>query len=234
MADVLSQPQGDLLRRRRMSTARHAPSFDMTHFMDYDMGVRPTMDCHTSIPASSTTYIPTEPTIMAPGFDHMATNMNVNAFSQSNMAPATMAYSTHAMALDTGFTNPYNLATTFNPSLAAMPQMDQPVAWPQYESRHMAQIETPHARNNSFSSFESCPPLIKSEDEQSPIQPSQMFYNAPIYTGQVEGSPVSSDGSTSPTFSTDVDTLMKAIQVKTGQSDEPVAEKVRATLFVQF
>lgn len=232
MADVLPQPQGDLFRRRRMSSAKHAPSFDMTQFMDYNMNVRPSMHpAHASIPESNNSFITTEPAILASDFDSMPINMSVDAYSQSHMAPSTMAYSAHSLALDTRFTNPYNLATTFNPSLAAMPQMNQPAAWSQYENRQIAPIDMPHMRNDSFSSLESCPPLIKSEDEQSPIQPSQMFYNAPVYTGPGDSSPVSSDDSISATFSTDVDTLMKAIQIKTGHTDQSAQQQVRRQEF---
>ncbi|GAB7357253.1 hypothetical protein MBLNU459_g8230t3 [Dothideomycetes sp. NU459] len=227
MADVLPHSQGDLLRRRRMSFAKQSSCFDMNQFMDYNMNLRPSMgSAHASIPASNSSFITAEPGTLSSDFDSMPISMNVNTYPQASMVPSTMAFNANSLALDTRFTNPYNLATSFNAGLAAMPQMDQPAAWPQYESRPMAALDTTHMRNDSFSSYESCPPLIKSEDEQSPIQPSQMFYNAPVYSGNLEeSSPTSSDDSTSANFSTDVDILMKAIQTKTTQPDPSVQQQ---------
>lgn len=219
MTTLLAQPSaGSLLGRRRESNTQYSPS--MAPYMPtYNMSLKSPMAQHPAqIPMSHPHFIPIQ---TQPGSE-MDAMMDINAFSQSNMVPNTMAFNNSTMALDTSYTNPYNLATTFNASMPVMPpQMESLPQWQTFDSMPMPHLNT-HMRSESQSSLESCPPLIKSEDEQSPILPSQAFYSTPPYSMQADSSsPTGSDDSSNLTFSTDIDTLMKAIQSKGSNSSEP-------------
>lgn len=144
------------------------------------------------------------------GMEAMSLGVNASGMSAGTCLPTTMAFGSNSLAAEAGsFTNPYNMATTFN---ASMPM------WPNY-GHMLYPMDHTHVRNDSLTSLETCPPLIKSEEEHSPIQPNQMFYNTPPYSSQSDSSsPTGSDDSKAISFSTDVDTLMKAIQLKTQPS----------------
>ncbi|CAK1366115.1 Asparagine-rich zinc finger protein AZF1 [Cercospora beticola] len=80
-------------------------------------------------------------------------------------------------------------------------------------------------RNESYSSSNSSEPGIKRED-LSPVQPSQVFFDAAAYASSPDSQTGSDDTEeTKPVvFSTEIDTLMRAIQSKTdaaNQEDTP-------------
>lgn len=202
----------------------------MAHFMPgYNMSLKPEADTiPMNIPMSYSQQIPSQAHASDMDLEAMSMGIDVNAMSTSSMSQNTMAFSNDALNVGTmSFTNPYNLATAFPANLPTMDQLNQANNWSNYgQILPMAPMESTQMRSNSLSSSESYHPHIKSEEQFSDMQPSQLFYNAPVYTSQSEScSPTSSEDSKSIDFSTDVDTLMKAIQMKTGQPPQP-QEKV--------
>ncbi|KAK4622000.1 Asparagine-rich zinc finger protein AZF1 [Fulvia fulva] len=96
------------------------------------------------------------------------------------------------------------------------------VAWPAPINTNFNAMPRPAMmQTDSYSSLDSNETYIKIEDD-SPAHPSQVFYNANAYAS----SPASRTGTdepeeTKPTvFATDIDTLMRAIQTKTGSATE--------------
>ena len=226
MTAVLAQPwiSSGLLDRRRHSNTSYGPG-DLAHFMsDYHMSLKPETDA--MLVNGSTHHIdPVQTQAMHAGMTAMPIGIDMNGMSTASMVPNTMAFCDNTMAVDTmSFTNPYNLATSFNASMPNMNQMDQMHNWATYGSMPMAPINTVNIRSNSLSSLaslESCAPHIKAEEELSPMQPTQMFFNTPPYSQGESSSPASSEDIKISNFSTDVDTLMKAIQAKVKQPSQP-------------
>jgi len=216
-AVLLSRPTmpGGLLDRRRLSNVNFGPD-EMAQLMaGYQMSLKHGMDA--MLPQQH--YMPCTNQGPHPGMQAMSLDINLPTTS---MAQDTMAFGNNALAAcSMPFTNPYNLATTFNAGMPTVPHPHQMNDWPSY-GVSMATMQVPDMRRDSIASLQSCPPLIKSEEEQSPIQPSQMFYNTPMYCSQ-RGSPSSSgtDEGKESNFSTDVDVLMKAIQSKHKQPAQP-------------
>ena len=155
-----------------------------------------------------------------PGMQAMPLDINLPT---TTMAQDTMAFGNNALAAcSISFTNPYNLATTFNAGMPTVPHPHHMNDWSSYGGVSMAPVHVPDMRRDSIASLQSCPPLIKSEEEQSPIHPSQMFYNTPMYSSQRESSsPSGTEDGKESNFSTDVDVLMKAIQSKHKQPAQP-------------
>ncbi|KAG9520454.1 hypothetical protein KCV07_g4247, partial [Aureobasidium melanogenum] len=222
MAAVLSQPTaGSLLGRRRLSNPQYTPSM-VSYMPTYDMNLKnPMAQQHQSQPTMSTShFIPIQ---TGPEMDAM---MDINAYSQPSMVSNAMAYHS-SMPMDHSFTN-YHMANTFNGGMPVMPLEPMP-QWQSYD--HMSMQQPPlmsHMRSESQSSIESCPPLIKSEDEQSPILPSQVFFNTPAYSSiQTDtSSSAGSDDIPTTASSTDIDALMKAIQSKVGNDSEQANQSV--------
>jgi hypothetical protein len=211
MAAVLSQPTaGSLLGRRRVSNPQYSPSM-VSYMPNYDMNLKNPMahQQQSQLPMSTSHFIPIQ---TGPEMDAM---MDINAYSQPSMVTNAMAYH-HTMPMDHSFTN-YNMANTFNAGMPVMPLEPMP-QWQTYDHISMQQqpINLSHMRSESQSSIESCPPLIKSEDEQSPILPSQVFFNTPAYSSMQADNSSSAGSDDIPTTasSTDIDALMKAIQSK--------------------
>lgn len=216
----------DLLHRRRANNSNTAAMVQL--MADYSMSNKSAPDTMAmSGPQLHLQFLHDQP--HGSNMDTIGLGGHGNAFSAAGLAPSTMAFSSNALAADSiSFTNPYNLATTFPASVPTIPQLDTSNCWSNYGAMQMGSMPSAHMRSDSLSSFESCPPLIKSEDDGSPVQSSQAFYNRPSCSPQHErSSPTSSEDSGSPSFSTDVDTLMKAIQSKGTQSEAPEIPKVR-------
>jgi hypothetical protein len=119
-------------------------------------------------------------------------------------------YQPGAFAFDSIAVNPYNMQQGFN--------MQYPTTMAQavtYSTAADLQTMMPTAKDgrSSFSMIESTPP-VKTE-AASPIQPSQLYYDA-TYTD--DSKQTSSESDSNVNFSTDVDTLMKAIQAKSQQA----------------
>ncbi|KAF2720565.1 hypothetical protein K431DRAFT_226143 [Polychaeton citri CBS 116435] len=89
-------------------------------------------------------------------------------------------------------------------------------------SRH-----APAVRSDSYSSLESGT-FIKMEEDQSPVLPSQVFYDANKYASSPESasaSEASADETKPSVFSTDIDTLMRAIQSKSQAPEQEQLEQ---------
>jgi hypothetical protein len=221
MAAVLSQPTaGSLLGRRRVSNPQYSPSM-VSYMPNYDMNLKNPMahQQQSQLPMSTSHFIPIQ---TGPEMDAM---MDINAYSQPSMVTNAMAYH-HTMPMDHSFTN-YNMANTFNAGMPVMPLEPMP-QWQTYDHISMQQqpINLSHMRSESQSSIESCPPLIKSEDEQSPILPSQVFFNTPAYSSMQADNSSSAGSDDIPTTasSTDIDALMKAIQSKVSNGSEQTSK----------
>lgn len=225
MTAVLShQPSGGLLGRRRVSNSQYSPN--MAPYMPtYNLSLKDPVAPHQhQIPMSTSHFIPIQ---TQPGSE-MDAMMDINAFSQPNMAPNSMAFHSGSMVMNTTYTNPYNLASPFNTNMPAMSQVEQIPQWQTFDHMPMAPINTTHMRSQSQSSLESCPPLIKSEDELSPILPSQAFLNTPPYIMSEGSSSTGPDDTPITASSTDIDALMKAIQSKATNAAE---QKNKVCLF---
>lgn len=149
-------------------------------------------------------------------------NMNSSALGLESMTlgmgdidpghslPTAMAFNDNSVLINTlTCINQYNIAPNFN---ACMPP-----AWSNYEPSIYSMEPTP-GRHDSLISLDPCPP-IKVEEEQSPIDPSNVFYATPVHDSDPDRSSSSGmNDSKASNFSTDVDTLMKAIQLKTQPS----------------
>ncbi|THY96656.1 hypothetical protein D6C92_03790 [Aureobasidium pullulans] len=209
---------GSLMGRRRVSNAQYSPSM-MSYMPTYNLNLKDPMAQHQGqIHMSNSHFIPIQ---TAPDMDAM---MDMNAYSQPSMVPNAMAYQHGPMAMDTSYTNHFNLANNFNGSMPAMPPLESVPQWQTFDQMQMPPINMSHMRSESQSSIESCPPLIKSEDEQSPILPSQVFFNTPAYMQTDNASSAGSDDIPITATSTDIDALMKAIQSKHTKAAEEASK----------
>ena len=111
------------------------------------------------------------------------------------------------------FTNPYNLSSGF--AGASFGSFGWQTALPMHD---LTGTHAPLLRSESNGSSDS-EPYIKTEGH-SPVRPSQVFYDAGFYSMTDGGSAVESsdEGGKPVVFSTEIDTLMRAIQ---SQSDTP-------------
>ena len=133
-----------------------------------------------------------------------------------------MSMGANPLTLDTSFSSAYNMSMAYQNSMPVsdMSNMHHPSMW-HANVDYMPVVAAPatHMRNNSLSTMSSSP-IVKSE-ERSPVQPTHMFYEPLADASQLgSSSPVDSDSSPVASFSTDVDTLMKAIQAKTKPAEQ--------------
>ncbi|KAL1302506.1 hypothetical protein AAFC00_002895 [Neodothiora populina] len=209
MTAVLSQPPmpSGLLGRRRVSHSQYSYG-NMDNFIaEYGMSLVDRQGIAMAAPASQTQYVSLQPQPQSMGPESTSMDSRFHSVPTGTIMPEMMTFGENSMLTNPmSFTNPYNLATTLH---AGMPTM-----WSNYEHMMLPPAPT-HTRSDSLTSLETCPP-IKSEEDLSPIPPSQLFFTTPPYPSHSDrSSPPVSDDSRASSFSTDVDTLMKAIQKKT-------------------
>ncbi|KAF2637817.1 zinc finger protein-like protein OZF [Massarina eburnea CBS 473.64] len=143
-------------------------------------------------------------------------NMHMPLFTAQNMA-TTMPYQSGAYALDHLPATPYNMQQAF--PMSYTPNMSQAVS---YNGAPAVQSLSNVRDVRDGFAIEQTPP-VKTEIN-SPTQPSPVFSSI-SYDGQ--NKPTTKQESPDPvTFSTDVDTLMKAIQAK--EKSTPKVERVKA------
>jgi hypothetical protein len=118
------------------------------------------------------------------------------------------------------FTNPYNLSSGFEG--ASFGSLGWPAVIPPQNVTE-PQATLLHSDSDGSSDSE---PYIKTE-EHSPVHPSQVFYDAGLYAIGDGGSAIESsdEGGKPVVFSTEIDTLMRAIQSKTNEPENKQAEK---------
>ena len=199
MADVLPATKPSMLLQRRLSQAQFN-QMEMANLMSqYSVAFRPDasaiqLPCFQS---QEQPRMPVNPQSIAPS--DLLNNNAPNEFTSMNVDNYPNLYMGNS-----GFNN----ATFGNLTFPA-----QIVTNPQAMSQHQQQPVM--IRNESYSSVTSSEPYIKSED-QSPINPSQVFFDASQYASSPESQPPSdaSEESKPVVFSTDIDTLMRAIQSK--------------------
>ncbi|KAK4501299.1 hypothetical protein PRZ48_007106 [Zasmidium cellare] len=209
MADVLPTGKPSLLLQRRLSQAQFN-EMEMANLMQQYRGAfRPdatAMQMPCFLPQEQQ-KMPPNPQSIAPSDLLNNTSTNFTGMNIENMYSNTYIN-------NNGFNNATFGNLTFPAPIVTNPQaMQQPVM----------------IRNESYSSVTSSEPFIKSED-QSPINPSQVFFDATQYASSPESQPPSdaSEETKPAVFSTDIDTLMRAIQSKTEpheqRKDKPKAE----------
>ena len=200
MAAVVA-PHHAGLWQHRTDQAIHIPNMNMSGLVPpYDSPTRTATN-----PPASRTYQPTS--------SHM--DMHMPLFSTHTMTTS-VPYQPGAFAFDSLSVNPYNMQQAFPVSYA--PNISQSVSYT--ASAEIQPLPTVREARNAFA-VDRTPP-VKSEGS-SPIQPSQMFTETP-YNGDFKRSSSEPQEASGISFSTDVDTLMRAIQAKqkpTPQRPEP-------------
>ncbi|SMY27003.1 unnamed protein product [Zymoseptoria tritici ST99CH_1A5] len=137
----------------------------------------------------------------------------------------------HSLPMETGFSTDYNFGLTNNASFGNMtwatPTMGRPT--PHFYQSHMRSDS--YGSDNSSTSYTSSASsgsetYIKMEE---PLQPQSLF-DAESYTSSSDSAPGSDELEEKPVvFSTDIDTLMRAIQSKNGDSqpEQQIRQKPR-------
>lgn len=205
MAAVVA-PQHAGLWQRRTDQAIHIPNINMSGLMpSYDTSSRTVTNPPNSRPFQPTT-------------SHM--DLNMPLFSTHPLTTS-VPYQSGAFAFDSLSVNPYNMQQAFPVSYP--PPLSHAVTYP--GAQDMQPLPTVREARNGFPLERTTPP-VKTETS-SPIQPNQLFTES-AYSEDYK--PAASDSAEANiNFSTDVDTLMKAIQAKqqSVQQRQPPPAKVR-------
>ncbi|KAF2176261.1 zinc finger protein OZF [Zopfia rhizophila CBS 207.26] len=206
MATVVASQHAGLWQRRTDQTI-HNPNMNMSGLVPYEASSRPVTNPPTSRAFQATTT-------------HM--DIGIPIFPTHSMATC-VPYQSGAFAFDSLSVNPYNMQQAFNVSYP--PALSHAATYP--GTTGMQSLPTVREARNGFPVMERTPP-VKSE-ASSPIQPSQL-YNDVSYHEDYKPVPTSESEDTSNgiTFSTDVDTLMKAIQAQSKpvhQHTQPVVKE---------
>ncbi|KAK5119984.1 hypothetical protein LTR85_007060 [Meristemomyces frigidus] len=216
MAAVLPPNNPSALLQRRLSLAQYG-SMDIAGMMsNFNMAFRPddAAAAASAAPASNVFSLPqnsqqqsmvTQPPSMAPS----------ELFNPTSIAEAS------ALGLDTTFVDPYTMGVGFGgPTFGSF-------GWPMASTLQPSYVApTSMSRNHSISSTDS-EPFIKSEG-QSPVNPSQLYYDGNAYTTSPETTSAADSSDEKPTvFATDIDTLMRAIQAKSEPAQQRQKEKSR-------
>lgn len=204
MADVLPAAKHSQLLQRRLSNA-HRSQMDTTSMMStFNMAFRPDAAAALSLPYGSAQ-------------EQQKMSMNAPSIAPSALMNITGTTDMNTMCLDNAFTHGYAMPQGFNNATFGN------LSWPMPITSTQASMPASMMRNESYSSSGSSEPYIKVEEqEQNPIQPSQVFFETNAYASSPEsrsasGSP---DESKPTVFSTDIDTLMRAIQSKSSTGEQ--------------
>lgn len=203
MADVLPANKPSQLLQRRLSHAQGS-QMEMTGLLStFSMAFRPDANAAMSLP-----YVPVQ--------EQQKMTMNAPSIAPSALMNTVGTADMTQLCLDNAFANTYAMSHGFNNATFGS------LAWPAPISTNTNSIPHPSMmRNESYSSNGSSEPYIKTE-EQSPIHPSQVFFETSAYMPSPDSQPLSdsSEESKPAVFSTDIDTLMRAIQSQS-QPTEP-------------
>ena len=213
MAEVLPACSPSSLLQRRLSQGQYG-SMEITGLMStFNIQLRP----EAALAAASATM----PVVL--GQQHHA--QQLSAYGQTIPAEMIDPSTVHAATVaGMQYTNPYNLSSGFEGASFGS------LGWPAVASLpHMTAPQATLLRTDSHGSSDS-EPYIKSEG-QSPVRPSQVFYDAGLYSMADGGSAIESSDEGKPTsFSTEIDTLMKAIQSQTNDPKKPQTEKNKSEI----
>ncbi|QIW98784.1 hypothetical protein AMS68_004302 [Peltaster fructicola] len=139
-----------------------------------------------------------------------------------SMATATMSpldiYNTMTgISVEAAFGSSFDMSVPMAPA-ATFGSLTWPVTMPSKQPLHIYPPVLRHElSSSSCSTISSADPFIKLEEQQSPIQPSQLYMdttNLPLL--DESPSPTDSQEEKPAIFSTDIDNLMRAIQTQTG------------------
>ena len=186
------QPQAGWLWHRRSSHASQLPHPDFTGLMSFSGPSRVTNSTATSRPYQTSHVHLSVPMYPSAGMNN-SIPMQSNSFGFGTMTTTQPSISTPYRSAFA----PLNHVATFPGGVGSIPAIQQP-----------------QNLRNGYSSTERSP-MVKSETE-APAQAHQMFYAANAAESAKLPSPAVSDKEID--FSTDVDTLMKAIQSKSTSS----------------
>lgn len=146
------------------------------------------------------------------------------AVNAPTMAPMDVYNCMGGTAVEAQF-NPFYGSTTGLPNTATFGSL----AWPATPTTAKPMLSNPAVqRHGSIASVDS-EPYIKTE-EQSPVQPSQVFFDpsrSSLPSGSTSPTDSSDDSQPAPVFSTDIDILMRAIQAKSKPVDRRPPERPR-------
>lgn len=203
MTAVLPPNNPSALLQRRLSHAQYN-TMDMAGLMStFNMAFRPDA-------AASTTLLDfqqsQEPQNMA---------MDPRPMASSQLSYQTSLPDASGFGVDAAFAEPYLMNDDFSGATFGS------FAWPATTSIQPAFLpQSSIGCNESYSSSDS-EPYIKSED-QSPVNPSQLYYHPNTYASSPEAMSTaeSSDESKPAVFATDIDTLMRAIQAKCNPAEQ--------------
>ncbi|CAK3940155.1 Asparagine-rich zinc finger AZF1 [Lecanosticta acicola] len=212
MADVLQPNRPSQLLQRRLSHANRS-QMEMAGIMsNFSMAFRPDAAAALSLP-----YVAAQ--------EQQKLSMNVPSIAPSALMNHAGTTDMNSLCLDNAFTNAYNLSHGFNNATFGSLTWPVPILANTNTMAHPSMM-----RNESYSSDGSSEPYIKME-EDSPIDPSQTFYEPTAYESGPDSRPTSdsSEESKPAVFSTDIDTLMRAIQSKCHSTDQRQPEKRRAS-----
>ena len=239
MAAVLSPIQSDGMLQRRYNQAEQYPSaMNMGFVPQYGIphGAGPSM-----MDPSQAYNVPRQ---FHPAINNQQIPMNLNHdiyHSQPTPGVNFYSHSTHVMppapaeslALDTSFAQGFSNPMNFNGSMSALPlQIDHNSGWPSHVNYMPMSAPASGMRTSSMSAFSSSP-IIKSEEEHSPVQAQRMFYDASGFaTSQPDVSSFDALELEGTNYSTDVDVLMKAIQSK--GADEQTQQVCRDHQVIPF
>ncbi|USW51557.1 Putative Zinc finger C2H2-type [Septoria linicola] len=199
MADDRSTRLPSQLLQRRLSQA-HFNAMEVQGMMaQFNMAFRP--DANAALPVA---YLQEQQRMAMPA-PSIAPSALVNSHQAMHVVyNDNQAYNTFAMPQ--GFNN-----ATFGS-----------LSWPAPLNTDVQPVNHPSVfRNESYSSSDSSEPGIKKED-LSPVHPSQVFFDTTAYASSPESETATDDSEESKpiVFSTEIDTLMRAIQMKGGASEQ--------------
>ena len=207
MAAVVASQHANLWPRRT-DEAMHMSNINMSSLVPpYDSASR-----NVSNPPPARQYQP--PT------SHM--EMNMPMFSTQAMTTS-VPYQSGAYAFDSMPVNPYNMQQTY--SVGYPPSMPHPVSYPQ-SSDMQQHLPTVREARNAFPMDRN--PPVKAESS-SPMATHPMSHDGSYHGDYKRSHSEPTADSNTATFSTDVDTLMKAIQAQQ-PSPRPDAPKVCGTV----
>lgn len=197
MAAVVA-PQQPGLWQRRTDQAIHIPNMNMS-------GLVPSYD------ASRTVTNP--PTSRA--FQATSTHMDINMpLFSAHPLTTSVPYQSGAFAFESLSVNPYNMQQTFPVSYPS--GLPHAASYP--GSTDIQSLPAVREARNGFAVGRTTPP-VKTE-ASSPIQPSHL-YDTAQYNEDYKPTNTDSTDNNGVNFSTDVDTLMKAIQAKLNPAPQP-------------
>jgi hypothetical protein len=220
MAAVLPANSPSSLLERRLSQAQYNAAEMAGVMSTFNINFRP--NAMTNIPLTSHTQQHHHHHQQSRFQLHQQLAIEAQSITPNGLVnPSIVAEPT--VALDSSFTNPYALTNPYpGASFGSL-------SWPAISTQTFTGPPNGLIRTASNSSSSS-EPYIKLE-EQSPVHPSDVFYDAAVYSSPEDTTSSIDDPEESKpvVFTTEIDTLMRAIQSKSDTNDESPSANSRPT-----